>query len=81
MNRDKETEQIPDAVARPNVAPSIHVIGLDGELMNDEPAPAELETMAGFGGGFMEEFFASALSVTTVRNGKFADGRTRHSGC
>jgi len=81
MNRHTETKQIPGIATTPNVAPPIHVIGLDGELMNDGPAPAGLETMAGSGGGFMEEFFASALSVATVRNSKFADGEKKHSGC
>jgi hypothetical protein len=78
MNRHTETKQTPDAATARNVAQSIHVIGLDGELIDDRPADVELESMAGFGGGFMEEFFSSALSVATVRNGKFADGRTRH---
>jgi CubicO group peptidase (beta-lactamase class C family) len=71
MNRRTAMKQIVGATATLAVAPSIRAFGEHGELINDRPTAAEREAMAGFGRGFMEQFFAPALSVAIVRNSKF----------
>jgi CubicO group peptidase (beta-lactamase class C family) len=71
MNRRTALKQILGAAATMAVAPPIPGFSLPPQGGNDRPTGGEQAAMAAIGRGFMQTFFAPALSVAIVRNSRF----------